>query len=69
MQCSRDPRTDAGEIRNAHQSTRAYCTEKGYIYIDQLGVREIGHFYGSWKDGKKEKAKEFELLKNLVLFA
>jgi integrase len=46
----------------------AYCTEQGYGYIDQLGVRDMDRFYASWKDGKKGKAKKLERLKALVRF-
>jgi site-specific recombinase XerD len=46
----------------------AYCTEKGYVYIDQLGVVDMDRFYGSWKDGKKGKAKKLERLKGFVKF-
>lgn len=41
----------------------AYCAEKGYVYINQLGVIDMDRFYGSWKDGKKGKAKKLERLK------
>jgi integrase len=46
----------------------AYCTEKGYVYIDQLGVRDMDRFYASWKDGKKGKAKKLERLRTFVRF-
>jgi len=46
----------------------AYCVDKGYIYIDQLDVIDMDGFYGSWKDGKKGKAKKLERLKSFVLF-
>lgn len=46
----------------------AYCTEEGYVYIDQLGVRDMDRFYASWKDGKKGKAKKLERLKGFVRF-
>lgn len=46
----------------------AYCTGQGYLYIDQLGVTDMDRFYGSWKDGKKGKAKKLERLKGFVKF-
>lgn len=46
----------------------AYCAEKGYVYIDQLGVIDMDRFYGSWKDGKKGKSKKLERLKGFVKF-
>jgi site-specific recombinase XerD len=45
-----------------------YCTEKGYVNIDQLGVIEMDGLYSSWKDGKKGKAKKFEWLRGFVKF-
>ncbi len=46
----------------------AYCIDQGYLYIDQLGVTDMDRFYGSWKDGKKGKAKKLERLKGFVKF-
>jgi integrase len=47
----------------------AYCTKKGYFYIDQLCVVDMDEFYGSWKDGKRGKAKKLERLRSFVRFS
>jgi integrase len=46
----------------------AYCARLGYSYTDELGVLDMDRFYGSWKDGKKGKAKKLERLKSFVHF-
>jgi integrase len=46
----------------------AYSTDRGYLYIDQLGVTDMDGFYGSWKDGIRGKAKKLERLKGFVKF-
>jgi len=48
---------------------QAYCAGKGYLYIDQLQVVHMDEFYGSWKDGKKGKAKKLERLRALSISA
>jgi site-specific recombinase XerD len=46
----------------------AYCTKRGYLYIDQLSVTDMDGCYGSWKDGIKAKARELERLEIFVKF-
>jgi integrase len=46
----------------------AYCTDRGYLYVDLLKVVDMDRFYGAWKDGKKGKAKKLERLKSFVRF-
>jgi len=46
----------------------AYCTDKGYVVLDQLGVDDMDKFYASWNDEKRSKAKKLERLKSFVKF-
>ena len=47
---------------------KAYCESRGYIMLDQLTVADMDLFYGSWKDGKRSKAKKLERLKAFIKF-
>lgn len=47
---------------------RAYCEGKGYTSINQLQVTDVDHFYASWNDGDKGKAKKLERMKGFVRF-
>jgi hypothetical protein len=36
--------------------------------VDQLTIWDMDHFYASWKDGIRSKAKKLETLKSFVRF-
>ena len=50
------------KYRTLTNQLEAYCSEKGYTYVDQLQVTDMDKFYAGWKDAKKGKAKDLRHL-------
>ena len=60
--------TTLSKYRTFTNQLNAYCSDKGYIYLDQLTVSDMDRFYASWPDGIRAKAKKLERLKGFVKF-
>jgi hypothetical protein len=60
--------TSLAKYRTFVNQLHAFASDRGYVYLDQLGVADMDRFYGSWKDGVKAKSKKLDRLKSFVKF-
>ena len=46
----------------------AFCIDRGFLYLVQLGINELDSFIATWKDSSISKVKKLERLKGFFRF-